>query len=104
MNFQTILHYNEQEKKRTILDYHLQVKELKKEDLQWYWEGTNRNYSLAGFEMKLKRHTTKYIVEYYLPSGLFVITSWVCYSITFINRKPLSFYYHNHCHCHNLGY
>ena len=80
MNFQTILHYNEQEKKRTILDYHLQVKELKEEDLQWYWEGTNRNYSLAGFEMKLKRHATKYIVEYYLPSGLFVITSWVCIS------------------------
>ena len=80
MNFQTILNYDEHEQKRTILDYHLQVKELKDEDLQWYWEGTNRNYSLAGFEMKLKRHTTKYIVEYYLPSGLFVITSWVCFS------------------------
>ena len=81
MNFKTILNYNKHEKKRTILDYHLQVGELKEKDLQWYWEGTNRNYSLAGFEMKLRRHTTKYIVEYYLPSGLFVVTSWVCYSM-----------------------
>ena len=81
MTFQTILHYDETEKKRTILDYDLEVKELEEKDLQWYWEGTNRNYSLAGFEMRMKRHATKYIVEYYLPSGLFVVTSWVCFHL-----------------------
>ena len=77
MKFQTILNYDPKKKKRTVLDYHLHVNKLKNKDQYWYWEGTNKNYSLAGFEMMFQRHTTKYIVEYYLPSGLFVVTSWV---------------------------
>ena len=75
--FHTVLHYDANERKKTVLDYHLDMEKLQGEDLQWYWKGTQKNYSLAGFEMKFRRYRTKYIVEYYLPSGLFVVTSWV---------------------------
>ena len=77
MKFQTILRYHPKKETKTVLDYHLDVDKLKETEQYWYWEGTNKNYSLAGFEMTLQRHTLKYIVEYYLPSGLFVVTSWV---------------------------
>ena len=76
MKFHTVLNYAEIGK-NTALDYDLQVVKLKREDLYYYWEGTHSNYSLAGFKMKFKRHATKYIVDYYLPSGLFVVISWV---------------------------
>ena len=86
MTFHTILNYDPNEEKKTVLDYHLNVKELEGRDLYWYWEGTKENYSLAGFEMNLQRHSTKYIVDYYLPSGLFVVTSWV-YDFTLANQS-----------------
>ena len=76
MRFNTVLNYDESIR-RTVLDYELDIKPLKKEDLQWYWEGTKSNYSLAGFEMKFHRYVAKYLLQYYLPSGLFVVTSWV---------------------------
>ena len=31
--------------------------------------------------MKLKRHILKYLIIYYLPSGLFVVVSWVSFLI-----------------------
>ena len=31
--------------------------------------------------MKLKRHLLKYLIIYYLPSGLFVVVSWVSFLI-----------------------
>ena len=76
LKFETILNYNAIGKK-TVLDYHLAIDVLKEEDLQWYSSGSNLNFSLAGFEMQFERHATKYIVEFYLPSGLLVVTSWV---------------------------
>ena len=39
--------------------------------------GSLGNYSLAGFEMILHRYVSHYIITYYLPSGLFVVVSWV---------------------------
>ena len=35
----------------------------------------------AGVEMKLKRNMMKYLYIYYLPSGLFVVVSWVGFLI-----------------------
>ena len=78
--FETILNYDPTGEKKTVLDYSLQVTNLKEEDSQWHWEGTNKNYSLGGFEMNFERHTSKYMVEYYFPSVLFVATSWVIIS------------------------
>lgn len=39
------------------------------------------NYSLAGFEMVLDRHVSHYIINYYLPSGLFVAVSWISFLV-----------------------
>ena len=38
-------------------------------------------YTIAGVEMKLKRNMMKYLYIYYLPSGLFVVVSWVGFLI-----------------------
>ena len=38
-------------------------------------------YSFSGVEMKLKRNMQKYLYIYYLPSGLFVVVSWVGFLI-----------------------
>ena len=96
LKFRTVLNHDPNSEKKTVLDYDLQVEKLKEEDSQWHWEGTNKNYSLGGFEMKFQRHTTKYIVEYYFPSGLLVATSWVrvhkmlyFYSLVELVFKPL---------------
>lgn len=42
---------------------------------------TGMNYSVAGFEMTLQRKMSFYIVTYYLPSGLFVVVSWISFLV-----------------------
>ena len=39
------------------------------------------NYSVSGFQLVLSRKASFYIVTYYLPSGLFVVVSWVGFLI-----------------------
>ena len=39
------------------------------------------NFSIAGFEVRLKRHSMKYIIYNYFPSGLFVCLSWISFLI-----------------------
>ena len=39
------------------------------------------NYSTAGFEIILSRKMSFYIITYYLPSGLFVVISWISFLI-----------------------
>ena len=73
------LHFNSKETK-TILDYTVQVGPLKLEDTLFSWAGAG-NYSITGFEMELKRNSLKYLINYYLPSGLFVIVSWTSFLI-----------------------
>ena len=36
---------------------------------------------IIGLEMRLSRHVLKYLYIYYLPSGLFVVVSWVGFLI-----------------------
>ena len=74
--FQTVYSHDEA-KMKTVLDYHLQVRPLKKEDTVFLWAGTDTNYSLGGFELKLHRNSLLHIAKYYLTSGLMVIVSWV---------------------------
>ena len=62
--------------RNTILDYNIKLKPLKREDSLFIWQSIG-NYSLTGYEMVLKRNFLKYLVNYYLPSGLFVGISWV---------------------------
>ena len=62
------------------LDYAISIGELKGLD-QVYMGGSLGNFSLAGFEMVLHRYVSTYIITYYLPSGLFVIVSWISFLI-----------------------
>ena len=45
------------------------------------YEASNQRFSITGFRVVLKRHSVKYLFTYYLPSTLFVITSWVSFLI-----------------------
>jgi len=52
--------------------------ELQKQAKMFGWE----NLSVAGFTMDLKRRWTSYYLIYYLPSSLFVVTSWSSFLIS----------------------
>ena len=63
-----------------VLDYDIKVQKLREED-QIFIGGELGNFSLAGFEMILRRHVSHYIINYYLPSSLFVVVSWVSFLV-----------------------
>ena len=65
--------------KNTILDYKVQLSPMRDEDRIVAYSGTN--YSVTGLEMRLVRNSQKYLYIYYLPSGLFVVVSWVGFLI-----------------------
>ncbi len=62
------------------LDYSITISPLNPEDTILDY-GNLGNYSLAGFEMVLHRYVSTYIITYYLPSGLFVVVSWISFLI-----------------------
>ena len=74
MFYTTLLTYS-MENAHSVLDFDVKVLPLNEKDTYLVWN--NYNYSLTGFEMRLRRHSFKYVVNYYLPSGLFVVVSWV---------------------------
>merc|ERR1719384_2871191 len=63
-----------------VLDYKVDVIELGPSDFILEY-GELGNFSVAGFEMKLNRHVSHYLITYYLPSGLFVIVSWISFVV-----------------------
>ena len=62
------------------LDYDIKINRLSPDD-SVFLGGSLGNFSLAGFEMVLSRYVSTYIITYYLPSGLFVIVSWISFLI-----------------------
>ena len=61
-----------------VSDYSVSISDLPDVYKLYLWEeGLNIAYSIAGFELKLTRHSMKYFFNYYLPSGLFTVVSWV---------------------------
>jgi len=62
------------------LDYDISITTLAPEDSVLDY-GALGNFSLSGFEMVLTRYVSTYIITYYLPSGLFVIVSWISFLI-----------------------
>ena len=64
---------------KSILDYRIHFKALRPEDTHYMAIGMN--YSTAGFEIILSRKMSFYIITYYLPSGLFVVISWISFLI-----------------------
>ena len=76
MKFNTALNNMELEN-NNILDYIFKTELLNEDDRVQLWVSTGQNYSLSGLEITFHRHVTKYIIQYYLTSGLFVVVSWV---------------------------
>ena len=76
MHYSTNLMTFNETKRNTIQDYSAEIIPLRQESLIFTWLDI-ANYSRTGFEFVLKRNKLKYLVNYYLPSGLFVIVSWV---------------------------
>ena len=72
MFYTTLLRYDEANE-HSVLDFRIEILPLKEKDELLVWD--NYNFSLTGFEMRLERNSFKYIVNYYLPSGLFVVVS-----------------------------
>jgi len=70
---------NEEQAIKSILDYQITIQNLKPEDTHYI--ALTMNYSVAGFEMILQRKMSFYIVTYYLPSGLFVVVSWISFLV-----------------------
>ena len=64
---------------RSVLDYSVQIKELPQH--QKNYVALTGNYSVAGFVMTLHRKVSHYIITCYLPSGMFVIVSWISFLI-----------------------
>lgn len=64
---------------KSILDYAIQIKDLRPD--QTHYMALGMNYSVAGFEMVLTRKISFYVVTYYLPSGLFVVVSWISFLV-----------------------
>jgi hypothetical protein len=75
---QRVLSYH-QSQKNTILEYSVEIVKLDEKDTTIVLkdEMVHMNFSVSGFEMRLERNILKYVITYYLPSGLFVIVSWV---------------------------
>ena len=66
-------------KKLDVLDYHVEFYHLTKKHSVYESKGLNR--TIVGFEIKLLRKYGKYIIYYYIPSGLIAIIS--CVSILY---------------------
>ena len=64
---------------KSILDYEIEIMDIKPEETHYMALGMN--YSVAGFELILTRKMSFYIVTYYLPSGLFVVVSWISFLV-----------------------
>jgi len=64
---------------RSVLDYSIQIRALPED--QKNYEALTGNYSVAGFEMTLQRKVSHYIITCYLPSGMFVMVSWISFLI-----------------------
>jgi len=74
----------------TNLDYDIHFRDASHQDSSYqdlpgrlflYDNGELGNLSLTGFNVDISRHYSKYLIVYYLPSGLFVLVSWTSFII-----------------------
>ena len=72
--------YNVSMQFNSVLDYTVNIQNLPphKKNYGGYYVG---NFSVAGIEITLKRKMTHYIISWYLPSGIFVIVSWISFLV-----------------------
>ena len=62
----------------TILDYHTSVERIEHHIFE---TPSGTKYSMVGFKVFLQRYYQKYLINYYLPSLIFVMVSWVSFLI-----------------------
>ena len=62
----------------TVLDYTATIERL---DARNDTYGRGEKYSLVGFRIKLKRGYEPYVINYYMPSAIFVLVSWISFLI-----------------------
>merc|ERR1712212_319076 len=72
--------FSSKDRNSIALDYDLWIKPLAPED-RVLDNGSLGNFTLAGFEMVLSRYVSTYIIAYFIPSGLFVVVSWISFLI-----------------------
>ena len=65
---------------KSVLDYDIKIYPLKSADTHFI--ALNMNYSVAGFQLVLSRKISFYIITYYLPSGVFVVVSWISFLVS----------------------
>merc|ERR1712241_265064 len=99
----------DKEGQNPVLDYITTIEELPDSEKIYEYAGSNQRFSITGFRIVLKRHSSKYLFIYYLPSTLFVITSWVSFLIPPENgysghSLPCPHQYLQQCHKHNTKY
>ena len=62
----------------TNLDYRFKISQMR----QWTsWYGGAVGFSVVGFKIELERYHVKYVLNYYAPSLIFVITSWTSFLV-----------------------
>ena len=73
--------YNVSMQLNSVLDYTVNIQNLPphKQNYEGYYG--DDYYSVAGIEITLKRKMTHYIISWYLPSGIFVIVSWISFLV-----------------------
>ena len=62
----------------TVLDYHVKLTKLDDHNITSL---ENKVYSNVGFMIELQRYSSKYFINYYVPSIIFVVVSWVSFMI-----------------------
>ena len=67
-----------------VLDYKVDIIELGPSDFVLNY-GELGNFSVAGFEMRLRRHVSHYLITYYLPSGEEQSSPLLCLSMSGVN-------------------
>ena len=72
--------YNNKESNSIALDYEIEINKLSERESLIMHKGLG-NFSRAGFELKLRRYKSAYIMTYYIPSAICVILSWISFLI-----------------------
>ena len=71
----------------TALDYYVQVNELPYSKQIKVDGGIVKQRT--GFEIQLDRNIMSYLIDYYIPSGILVVASWVIMSIMYYSIGPV---------------
>ena len=64
-------------KAATILDYQTKLERVDSYTVEY----NGIPYSMVGFKISLQRHSLKYLINWYFPSLIFVLVSWMSFLI-----------------------